>query len=168
MKKAGTEKAAVKKTAVKKAVVKKATGVEEKIAKILKKHHFAVFATLTEGPKPKPWVRYVFVNSDSEFNIWFATFKSSRKVVQIKRNPEVHLTLGVDASDEMGNYLQIQGKAKLVTDKKILQAKWNKEWATYFKGADDPNYAIISVAPYRIEFVTMKGPEVWEAKKATT
>ncbi len=140
--------------------------VKEKISKVLKNHHFAVLATVTTDKKPKPWVRYVFVNSDKDFNLWFASFKDSRKVIQIKKNPEVHLTLGVDSSDEMGNYLQIQGKAKLVTDKKTLKTKWKKDWANYFKGPEDPNYSIISVKPYRIEFVTMKGAEVWEAKKA--
>ncbi|MFZ2955679.1 MAG: pyridoxamine 5'-phosphate oxidase family protein [Candidatus Ozemobacteraceae bacterium] len=133
---------------------------KEKIAKVLKNHSFAVFATITEDGKP--WARYVSVNSEDDFTVWFGCHKSSRKVAQIKKNPEIHLTLGVDSVNEMDSYLQIQGKAQLVTDAKILHEKWKEDFSHYFKGPDDPEYVIISIKPYRIEFVTMQGTEAWE------
>ncbi|MBI3039939.1 pyridoxamine 5'-phosphate oxidase family protein, partial [bacterium] len=95
-------------------------------------------------------------------DLCFATHLDSRKVKHIKKNPEVHLTLGVDSMDEMGNYLQIQGKAKVSTDAKLKKEKWTDDLKNYFKGNEDPNYAIVKVEPYRIEYVTMEKTEVWE------
>ena len=72
--------------------------LKAKIIEKMKTHTLASFATVTE--ERKPWTRYVVISADEEMNIWFATFKGSRKVSQIATNPEVHLTLGVGDMQE--------------------------------------------------------------------
>jgi general stress protein 26 len=134
----------------------------QRIFAITKEPHLASFATITEDGKP--WVRYVMCHASEDLTIHFATFFDSRKVAQIKKNSEVHVTCGVTALATAHSYLQIQGKAEFSTDKAEREGFWNDHLKKYFKGPDDPNYGIVIVKPYRIELYTMGNfePEVWE------
>jgi len=134
----------------------------QRIFTIIKEPHLASFATIAE--ESKPWVRYVTCHGSKDLTIRFSTFIGSRKVAQIKKNPEVHVTCGVTDLATAQTYLQIQGKAELSTDKAEREAFWNDYLTRYFKGPDDPNYGIIIVKPYRIELYTMGNfkPEVWK------
>jgi general stress protein 26 len=139
------------------------TELEEKIIEKMKEHTLASFATLTlDG---KPWTRYVVVKADDHMNIWFATFKNSRKVQQIADNPEVHLVLGVADPDTATSWLQVQGRAEILEDVDTKNAVWYDFLNSIFSGPDDPNYAVCKVKPYRIEFflMNMTKPEIWEA-----
>lgn len=134
-------------------------------AKILAKMNqptLASFATLTEDGKP--WVRYVTPWADENLIIRFATYNGSRKVAQVKKNPEVHITLGVTDPLSAQSYVQIQGKAQIKTDEKSRQAVWFEQLKNYFSGPDDPNLAVVEITPYHIEYMSMGSmqPEVWE------
>jgi general stress protein 26 len=93
-----------------------------------------------------------------------ATFVNSRKVAQIRRNPEVHLTTGVTDMATAESYLQVQGRAEILTDERTKRAVWNDQLKGIFTGPDDPNYAVCKITPYRIEYQSMGmvPPEVWE------
>ena len=92
-----------------------------------------------------------------------ATMGNSRKVEQIKNNPNVHLTCGVNSLKEIKPYLQIQGQAVVTTEKNERHNFWNDFLSPLFEGPDDPNYTVIVIQPYRIEYCTMGSPEpeVW-------
>ena len=128
----------------------------------MKEHTLASFATVTEDGKP--WTRYVVVKADEELNIWFATFLNSRKVLQIAKNPEVHLTLGVNDPQTAVSWLQVQGKAELLEDAETKNAVWYDMLNSIFNGPDDPNYVVCKITPYRIEYymMNMPKPEIWE------
>ena len=121
-------------------------------------------ATVTEDGEP--WARYVTPpRMDKDMTIWVATFANSRKVGQIAKNAEVHLVAGVTSIETAESYLQIQGKALILTDKATKKAVWFEALARVFSGPDDPNYCVCRITPYRIEYHQM-GPvpaEVWEA-----
>ena len=113
-----------------------------------------VLATVTEDDKP--WVRYVQpTRVDYDLTIWIATFIESRKVSQIKANPEVHLTTGITQPGPDSSYVQIQGRAELLTDSESKEYAWTEDAANYFSGPDDPSYIVINIKPYRIEFQSM-------------
>ena len=97
--------------------------------------------------------------------IWVATFTNSRKILQITKNPEVHLTTGVATMETAESYLQIQGKAEILTDTKTKKAVWFDHLRGIFSWPDDPNYCVCKITPYRIEYhqVGPVPPEVWEA-----
>jgi general stress protein 26 len=116
-------------------------------------------------PANRPWVRYVVAWADAELTIWFATFKTSRKVKQIRENPEVHLALGVNDVLKAASWIQVQGRADILEDAETKKAKWYGMLEPLFKGPEDPNYVVCRVKPYRIEYYTMNQPkpEVWEA-----
>ena len=123
----------------------------------------AGLATIT--PEGKPWVRYVTVHCDPDLTIRFATFLGSRKVAHIRRDPAVHLVLGVGDPTTAESYVQAAGRAEIKTDPSAKQAHWSDALGAYFKGPDDPNYAVVEIRPERIEFYRMgqMQPEVWEA-----
>jgi general stress protein 26 len=118
------------------------------------------FATVTEDGKP--WARYVTAVASEDLALRLCTSMKSRKVSQIRRNPEVHLLCGVTDPARFETYLQIQGRAEVSTSKAERQTFWSEGLRDYFSGPDDPDYAI--VRPYRIELYTATSlePEVWE------
>ena len=120
-------------------------------------------ATITEDGKP--WVRYVTLTGDENLTLWGATFCASRKVSQIKKNPEVHVTTGVSTMETAESYLQIQGTAEVLSDPEVKTAVWYDHLQQIFSGPDDPNYCVLKITPYRIEFQAMGPvpPEVWES-----
>lgn len=137
------------------------TALRQRILDILHKPQLAALATITD--QHNPWVRYVVSVGDGDFVIRVATFADSRKVQQIIHHPDVHLTCGVSSFKEMQPYLQIQGRARVTTDRDERHNFWNDLLAPIFDGPDDPRYTIIIIDPYRIEYCTPGSftPEVW-------
>jgi general stress protein 26 len=135
----------------------------EKILDVLRQRRVASFATVTEDGKP--WVRYVVPTADDDFRLTFPTHLKSRKVAHIRRNPEVHLTTGVTRLETARRYVQVQGTAEIRDDAEAKRAHWVPFLHNYFEGPEDPDYALVVVTPYRIEYVTMDSwsPEVWTA-----
>jgi general stress protein 26 len=139
------------------------TDLEEKIYGAIKSPQLMSLATVTEDGKP--WVRYVMGFGSEDLAVQFVTSLRSRKVAQIKNNPEVHLVCGASVLEQTQPYLQISGRAEITTDEEERQRCWKDELKAYFSGPDDPNYCIGVVEPYRIEYYTMTDmtPQVWEA-----
>jgi general stress protein 26 len=136
--------------------------LKERIMEVIGQPQLASLATVTEGGKP--WVRYVMVTGSDDLALRFSSFLNSRKVAQIRNNPEVHLTCGVTSPESADSYLQIQGRAEVTTDDAERKAYWKEELKRYFSGPEDPNYCIVRVKPYRIEYMAPGSmePEVWE------
>jgi general stress protein 26 len=137
--------------------------LKKKMAAKMKQSTLYALATVTENGNP--WVRYVTPFPDENLTIWMATFLNSRKVAQIRKNPEVHLTTGVTSLETAESWLQIQGRAEILTDVKTKKAVWNDHLKNIFSGPDDPNYCVCKITPYRIEIHRMgTAPlEAWEA-----
>ena len=135
--------------------------IKERILQVLGQPQLSALATVTADGKP--WVRYVMAVSDNNMTIRFASFVGERKIEQIKRNPEVHLTCGVTNPTDMKPYLQIQGRARFTTEEQERHGFWNEITTPIFDGPDDPNYGVVIVQPYRIELCTPGSiePEVW-------
>lgn len=138
--------------------------LKQRIFDIIKDRQLAVLATVTEDGKP--WARYVTPIATEDLTLRFATCVNARKVAQIQKNPEVHLTCGMADPMTSKNYLQIQGRAELTTDKAEREAVWFDHLKNIFQGGtDDPNYGVIIIEPYRIELCSTGNfsVEVWEA-----
>ena len=139
------------------------TDIKERILDVLKPEEsfLASLATITEDGRP--WVRYVSPKISGDLALRIATSPESRKANHIRKNPEVHLTCGVTDPETAQYYLQIEGKAEVVTDGPERTAFWSDGLKAYFSGPDDPNYALLVVKPYRIELCPPMGMnvEVW-------
>ena len=136
--------------------------LKQKIWAKMNQPTLAALSTITE--EGKPWVRYCTPWFDENLNIWMATSIHSRKVGQIKKNPEVHLTVGITTMETAESYLQIQGRAEVLTDASTKKAAWFALLENIFSGPDDPNYCVLKITPYRIEYQTMgmAPAKVWE------
>ncbi len=135
--------------------------LKTRIQEVICQPQLSGFSTVTEDGKP--WVRYVATVGGENMELRFATFIGARKVKQIAANPEVHLNCGVGALTDMKPFLQIQGLAKLTTEADERHAFWNDMLSNIFSGPDDPNYGVIVITPYRIEYTQPPSmePEVW-------
>lgn len=141
--------------------------LKERILAVIKTPQLMPLATVTEDGNP--WVRYVMGFGADDLSIRFVTSLQTRKVAQIKSNPEVHLTCGASSSSlqETERYLQISGKAEITTDETERNLYWNDNLKAYFSGPDDPAYCVVIVKPYRIEYSTLTEmvPQVWESDR---
>ncbi len=137
--------------------------LKQRILEILKELQLACLATVTEDGKP--WVRYVMAVSDENLTIRCATFVNARKVRQIEKNPEAHITCGITDPTVSKPYLQIQVRAQLITDRTERHGFWNETLREVLTGPDDPNYGVLVMTPYRIEYCTPRKleAEVWQA-----
>ncbi len=141
--------------------------LESKILAVFRPAAIAALATITE--QGRPWVRYVVVGAAPDLTLGFATSLGSRKVAQMRANPEVHLTAGAGDLEKMGQpYVQVEGRAAVLTDPAVKRAHWREELKDYFSGPDDPDYAIVVIKPRRIEYWAFdaRTPRVWEAPAA--
>ncbi len=137
------------------------TDLEERILDVVRGPCLAELATITVDGKP--WVRYVVTEVSDDLTFRFSSFADARKVPQIQRTPEVHLTCGIAELTNMGPYLQIQGLAEFTTDREARHAFWSDRLSRVFKGPDDPHYGVVVVHAYRIEYCHVGlEPEVWE------
>jgi general stress protein 26 len=136
--------------------------LEEKIWKILGKAQTAALATISASGAP--WVRYVTVRAEKNLSLNFCTGLSTRKAVEIAANPEVHLTCGNLQPPDDSVFLQIAGRAEIHADTVTKHQYWQEKWRCYFKGPDDPDYVMVFVHPYRIEYTGPDSfePEVWQ------
>ena len=138
--------------------------LEEKTWKILARPQTAALATISETGVP--WVRYVTIESDSDFTLRFCTSISSRKARQMTDNASVHLTCGNLQPPADSAFLQIVGNAKISADSATKVKFWQEGWKRYFKGPDDPDYVMVFIHPIRIEYNGPGSfvPEVWKEK----
>lgn len=136
--------------------------LKQKIFEVAKALQLINVATLTNDGRP--WVRYVMGKAGNDLVFRFCTHMGSRKVSQIRNNPNAHISLGVTDLETANHWLQVQGTAEISTDADERRAFWFDELNNYFSGPDDPDYCIIIIRPSRIELGTMGNmtPEVWE------
>ncbi len=135
--------------------------LKARILEVMKPFRLTSLATVTD--EGNPWVRYVMTRGNDDMKLRTATFVNARKVAQINRNPEVHLTTGITNPMVVSPYLQIQGRAFLTKEEVERHAFWDDILAPIFSGPDDPKYGILIVVPYRIEYCVPGTfePEVW-------
>jgi general stress protein 26 len=135
----------------------------QRIFEVAKDFQLINFATITEDGKP--WVRYVVGKADADLVFRFCSMVSARKIGQVRKNPNVHMSLGAKDLVTANHWLQVEGKAAVSTDRAERESFWFDDLKNYFSGPDDPNYCIVIVRPSRIEFGTMgnKTPEIWQS-----
>ncbi len=136
--------------------------LKQRIFDLAKELQMINFATITENGKP--WVRYVMGKADEELVFRFSTNLATRKIAQIRKDPNVHICVGTSDLETARNWMQVDGTAEISTEKAERHSFWFDEMKNYYTGPDDPNYCIVIVRPSRIEFATMgiPAPEVWE------
>ena len=132
-----------------------------KILEVLKKYPVGSVATICDG---KPWVRYMMMKSREDLTLYTTTFAASRKVAQIREDNSVHVTFGADPANWKLPYINVVGTAEILTDLGTKKQCWHEMLAQFFKGPEDPNYAVIKVTPTLIEYMSPESMEPEELK----
>ena len=87
---------------------------------------------------------------EDDFTVWFGTGPQTRKVRQIRNNPNV--TIYYTDSDGSG-YVAMHGKAQIVNDQSVKDNKWKEAWKAYYKNKTDA-YILIKVFPTWMEVIS--------------
>lgn len=87
-----------------------------------------------------------------DFVIWFATARTSRKVKEIKKNPNVSVYFANHITAK--GYVNINGTASVIDDKELL-IKMKREYWNGIKGWQDI-FVLIKIIPKSIEVINYK------------
>lgn len=118
---------------------------------IMRETNYCALVTLDSTGQPQIRTMNPFPAND-EFITWFATSRNSRKVRDIRNNPNV----SVYYADHMAakGYVSITGKAEIIDDRELL-LKMKRE---YWNGI--PNwqnlFVLIKIVPVRLEVINYK------------
>lgn len=85
------------------------------------------------------------ISVDEDGTLWFYTDLRSIKVEEVVTDKAVHLTYAHPGKE---SYMDVCGKAEVVTDRQLIKEKWSPIVKAWFpQGADDPNLALLKVTP---------------------
>lgn len=116
---------------------------KKQILDFIRQHKVAVLATVNSSALPEASALAFMIKDDFEIHI--ATYDSSRKFHNLKRNPKVALVIGWDH----GKTVQIEGEAIEVTDPEEIK---DMEWSDLEKMPTVAKY----IKPERAVFLKIK------------
>ena len=85
------------------------------------------------------------IETGDDGTLWFYTDIRSVKVDEVSQDHSVHLVYSHPGKE---SYLDVWGRADVVTDKQQIKDKWSPIVKAWFPdGVDDPNLALLKVSP---------------------
>jgi general stress protein 26 len=132
--------------------------LKDNILEVLRGEHVAAVATVTDG---RPAVRFMALEGLDDLSLIGGTMKSSRKIEQIRKNPDVALSIwsGKNYADP---YLIIQSKAEIHEDLETKKKFWDPKLEPYFQNPENPSYVVLKFVPQRIEYYHEMTMDLWE------
>jgi general stress protein 26 len=128
----------------------------------------AIWCAIATSSKSGPRVRMVHPTWEGE-TLWFATGTTSPKIAHIERDPRVDVQYQVAPPDFV--HLLVRGEAQIVTDEAEKKRVWDVidyDLSQFWPGGPtDPNYALVRIAPTRVELSKMFGMQdqrIWRRK----
>lgn len=115
-----------------------------------------ILITVDEDGKPHAREMDPF-EPDENMVIWFGTNPKTRKVQQIKGNPNVAVFY---YDSKSVSYVSINGTAELVNDPKLKQKYWKDYWERYYADPEK-DYILIKVVPERLELISYQYNLFW-------
>ena len=129
---------------------------------IIQKAHYCTFITIDADGQPQ--ARIVDpIPPDANFTIWFATNPLTRKVDQVRRNPQVTLSC-FDAGTS--SYVTVLGRGDLVTDSGARSSGTGSPIGRQSipNGAKGDDVMLIRIMPARLEIVSESRGMIGDAK----
>ena len=134
--------------------------LREKILEVIRGPHTAAVATL-DGNLPA--VRFMLLNGFPDMTLVGGTMKSSRKVVQLKKNADVDIAVwsGKEITDP---YVEIRARAEIHDDIATKKKYWNPMFVPYFRSVDNPDFVVLIFTANEITYYipSMRSREVWK------
>ena len=116
-----------------------------------------VLITVDETGKPRARTMSPFTPEEN-WIIWLGTFPTSRKVEQIKNNPNV-VVFYYDSKSF--SYVNISGTARLVNDADLKAKYWKEGWKRFYPDRDK-DYILVEVTPDRLEVCSFRYNLLWD------
>jgi general stress protein 26 len=116
----------------------------KKLKKIVEEVRICMLVTnnKTEHEHTRPMAT---IEVDDAGALWFFTDIRSIKVEEVANDHDVHLIFSHPGKE---SYLDLWGRGSINTDRQLRKAKWKPVVKAYFpNGVDDPNLALLKVAP---------------------
>lgn len=132
--------------------------LKDNILGVMGGEHVAAIATVMDG---RPAVRFMALVGLDDLSLIGATMKSSRKVEQIKKNPEAALSVwsGKNYADP---YVVIQSKAEIYEDQATKKKFWDPKLEAYFQTPENPDYVVLKFIPQMIEYYHGTSMDLWK------
>lgn len=125
-----------------------------KFKKIVEEVRVCMFITNNRNDEQEHTRPMANVAVDDDGSLWFFTDVRSIKVEEVATDRDVHLTFAHPGKE---SYMDVWGKGSISTDRTLIKEKWSPVVKAYFpNGADDPNLALLKVAPTDVYY--------WEAE----
>jgi general stress protein 26 len=101
-----------------------------------------------------------FHTPENEWQIYFTTNTSSRKVMQLRENANACVFY---CQPQAWTGLSLSGQLILVTDEAVKHALWQPAWTMYYpQGPTDDDYAILRLTPTHAELYHQLDGARWE------
>ena len=134
--------------------------LKEQILEAIAGPHPAAVATL-DGKQPA--VRFMVLAGFPDMTLVGATMKSSKKVEQLKKNPDAALSIwtGKEFSDP---YVEIKAKGIIHEDIPTKKKYWNPMFEQFFKTPENPDFVVLVFTAGEIVYhgKNMTTTEVWK------
>ena len=114
--------------------------------------------TVDEYGKPQARIMSVFPPEENMV-IWLRTSTNSRKVKQIRNNPNV-MVFYYDTKGR--SYVSVAGQAHIVNDPEKKSHYWKESWTRYYPDPEK-DYILIEVTPERLEICSYKYKLFWNS-----
>lgn len=123
--------------------------IREVSLSIINKSQFCSLSTInTDGYPENRMMQTLPVGQD--FIIWLGTNPKTQKVAQIKNNPMVSVYYAEDSS---GSYVNVQGKAEIITDIDIKNTYWKEGWEAFYPDKEK-DFVLIKITPVQLQMVS--------------
>jgi len=136
--------------------------LEEKILQAIGGMHPAAIATIDGG---RPAVRFMVLNGFPDMTLVGGTLKASRKVAQLRQNPETSIAIwsGKEYTDP---FVVIRARGEVHEDLATKQRYWNQDWVPFFRKVENPDYVALVFTAYEIEWSDpiRRSTETWKRK----
>ena len=134
--------------------------LKDQIVEVIGGPHVAAVATV-DGKVPA--VRFMVLAGFPDMTLVGATMKSSKKVEQLKKNPDVALAIwsGKEFSDP---FVEIKAKGKIHEDVATKKKYWNPMLEQHFKTPENPDFVVLVFTASEITYhgKEMSGLEIWK------
>jgi general stress protein 26 len=111
----------------------------------------AKFPMLASADGDQPRLRPVSPVRTDGFTVYVASFRSSGKTAELKRNDKVELCYLSEAHDQV----RITGLAQVVTDRTVIGEIWdaNPLLRAFLGAIDNPEFVLYRIEPRRVRFM---------------
>jgi len=125
---------------------------KEKMVTIMKKNSLHAYLATCEGDQPR--VRPVSPVVEDDLSVWVATNSDSRKVKQIKQNPNICLAFVEQPEGNKSAF--VIGHAEIIPDLEQKKRVWKLASFDLFrhfpKGPESPQFCVLKIAVEKIEW----------------